>query len=95
MAFVCKKLKGFKDMKMELKTRKTNSPKTGVQSGVLEFAALAGPPTFLVNSRILDILPDTVGPRVNSVEERLLGTETCRHTQIVSRDSLDSSPFPF
>jgi len=37
--------------------------------------AVVGPSTFLANSTVLDILPTTVDLRVNSVEERLLGTE--------------------
>lgn len=72
MGFVCKKLRGVKNMKMELKTRKTNFHKIGAQFRILE---TVGPSPFLVNSMALDILPTTVDLKVNSVEERLQGTE--------------------
>lgn len=77
MGFVCKKLKGFKNMKMELKTRKTNFHKIGAQYRIFEAVepAVVGPSTFLVNSIILDTLPTTGDLRINSLEERLLGTE--------------------
>lgn len=78
--FVCKKLMGVKNMRMELKTRKTNFHKIGAQFRILEtvgpmLTAIVGPSPFLVYSIVLDILPTTVDLRVNSVEERLLGTE--------------------
>lgn len=65
---------------MELKTRKTNFHKIGAQFRILEtvgpmLTAIVGPSPFLVYSIVLDILPTTVDLRVNSVEERLLGTE--------------------
>lgn len=78
--FVYKKLRGVKNTKMELKTRKTNFHKIGAQIRIFQtvglvFAAVVGPSPFLVNSTVLDTLPTTVDLRVNSAEGRLLGTE--------------------